>query len=413
MATLAEVDRRLAELRAAESTVTTNLFALEENPTYKLLGDGSALEGTTAARVRPALEDAAHLWQSFSMLTTVLDRAEELRGTEKRATQGRVDELYRLLTGPSIALPPTEVPLAERGLLSAARLDNAITPADLLAVMGAAFERVRDAVAAVEAAWGRLLPALERAEAELARLDGRARELGVVPPPALAAARAALRPLAERVSEDPLGVGSRLDADVAPRLAAARADLDRLATQRQRVHTGLAAGAATLAEIEVLLAEGRSSLAEARRKVAGAAGLLEPLGRDALDHPERGLVAWRERLRALAAAGRIADADAGLARWERVAGDLLAAARAVATANAAPVRRRRELRGLLGAARAKAGASGLAEEASTTDLHRRASALLMNAPCKLDEAERLVAAYLSEVNRRSVVPSAPPSPMEL
>jgi hypothetical protein len=117
------------------------------------------------------------------------------------------------------------------------------------------------------------------------------------------------------------------------------------------------------------------------------------------------LTARAEQLRTEAArAGAMLETDrAGAARVvARLAAELDRIGRDVAAAAgdaAAPLARRRELRGRLDAYRAKAIATGRAEDVQLEDLYQSAVAVLYQAPCDLDEAERALGAYQSSLRR--------------
>lgn len=405
MASLEEIDRQLAELRAAETAVTANLLALEENPAYNLLSAAKdSMTGVTAKRARPALQAMLDLWQHFALLSDLVDRADDLRGTSRRLPDDRIEELEQLLNGHSVPLPRRQIPLSQRSLLSASHVEEAITPGDLLTAMIDAFEKARDVVVAAETAWNELLPRLDAANAQVESLAERAVELDIPEPRALSLARAALAPLATRVANDPLGADDDLDAAIGGHLQTARAEIEQRTAERDRVCDALPAARHHLERIEALLASGATALAVTRSKVKNPEGLLEPLPREHLDDPERGLIAWLARLEDLAERREWRLAARGLAQWQATASELEEVASRVVDNNEAPLRRRDELRGLLGASKAKAAALGLGEDSDIDAIYDNARTALHTAPCDLPRAEVLVAQHLAAV-RAIVAPS--------
>lgn len=387
-----DADRKLQALQQARDAATTNLLDLEANGTYTLLKAGDGLAGTTAQQAKPALAGVEGLWRGLQQLNALVDQAETLRG-RGRLSDDRARELLVLLTGQSITLPTEIRPLSERALTASPVTTPALTPQQLIAVMEAAFIALRDVVAKVERAWSDLVPRLERARAEAARLVRELpRDRTVV------AAQAALQPLPDLIAHDPLGTADELRraesmlTNASKAAAAAQARIARL----RELLTG---GDQLVEEILVTIDEGRTALDESRRAVAEPTGLLDPLERSSLGG-ERGLTAWLDRLQGLAAAGELSRAETGVERWRKVADQTLAAARQVAAANRAPAARVGELRGLLRAARAKADAAGRGADPRLRDLEEGALSALA-APCDLDAADDAVEQYLVALRRPS------------
>jgi hypothetical protein len=393
-----EADRQLQALRLARDAATTNLLDLENDGTYTLLKAGDGLSGATAHQAKPALAKVDELWRGLQLLNSLVDQAETQRGSG-HLSDGRARELLELLTGPSITLPTEVRPLAQRVLTASPVATPTLTPQQLIAVMEAAFVALRDVVAQVDRAWKDLLPRLERATAEAARL------VAELPHDrTLTAAQAALRPLADRVAHDPLGAADELRRAESA-LTAARHAAASARARAVQVREGLAAGDQLIVDVAALIDKGRTALDESRRVAASPTGLLDPLDPTVLT-AEQGLQPWLARLQALAAEGDLDRAAVGLERWSRVADQTLAAARQVAEANTRPAARRQELRGLLRAARAKAAASGRAEDTGLRDLEEKARAALAT-PCDLAAADAAVVRYLRTLRSGRRRPSRP------
>ena len=136
---LNEIDQLLEAWRHRLGAAAQNLMDLQAEPVYqRLAGDNGVpkadLTGLSAATVQPALDAMGTLFQHFSLLQQTIDDAAKLRrdmpalfGIEQ---QGR--EIQQLLLGKSIHLPPVEVPLEQRTLLSAVANVECISPDDLL-----------------------------------------------------------------------------------------------------------------------------------------------------------------------------------------------------------------------------------------------------------------------------------------
>jgi hypothetical protein len=374
------LDRRLYELRAARQAADATFAELESEETYAFAAAGGGLSGTTASRVRPALDRVAELRAALVRLDELLDQVSDLRDAghvdDRRAT-----DLVALLNSPSIVVPsPSSSP-------SPSPDARAVTAQDLLATVDDAVERVREVLAEVDGAWREFLPRLEKAAAAGDRLARSLPSYG-----ALVEGRALMTVLPEIVVEDPLGAVDELT-----RVESVLADVDRVRNQVARLQDVLAEAGDTVTELEALIAEGRRALDRSRIEIADPRDLLDPID-PVVVTGERGLRPWLTRLDRLVGEGDVELAARGFERWRTLADQTRAAARQVAEANARPSLRRRELQGLLRAARVKAGASGRAEDMVLTELAARADRAL-DVPCHLPEAQARVDAYMDELRR--------------
>jgi hypothetical protein len=172
--TLDEIDKELADWKTKLQLASDNMLALTQLITYERLAGEAGwprvqLTGATEARVVPALAAMRELWSHYSLLTDLVTRATEMRNSMSWLLPSgkRLEEIEKLLRGPSIKLPPSVTPLQQRGLLTAAEVAQSITPQRLLEAMTTCFEIARDAVLAVDAAWNRLVPLLDRYDTEV------------------------------------------------------------------------------------------------------------------------------------------------------------------------------------------------------------------------------------------------------
>jgi hypothetical protein len=346
----------LDELRDGVSRLATDLYRLETEADLKVLCDGSALTGASAALAGDAPAAVRSLWERYPLLTDSVDRLEG-------AVAADDSKEARKLVGPA---------------------------RDLLATLRTELDRVLAAGERLGSAWREVIPRIDAAAEQLAATNEVAGSIGVGREPTLLAARHLVDQLTATAATDPLSV----DPDAAEEaVARARHRVDELAAQRTALPSRLAASHVLLEELDRLVPEGGEALEVARAKIADPVGLLEPLDPAQLDAGTNGLRPWLARLEALAERGSWLPAVEGLDRWDEVAHGWLSNARAVVVANRAPMERRSELRGLLDAYAAKAGATGLAEDAALAALYEEAHNALYTAPCHLDGAADLVARY--------------------
>lgn len=391
-----EVEQLLATMNDRSTVVTTNLLELEDLPVYKVLTDSKSppnLTGTTKARVEPALEGMRKLWQFFGLFNDLLRSAQALRGSDRRLKESKARELEQLLTGPSIKLPATQIPLAQRGLLTAAETDDCMTPSDLLRAMSDAFEAAKRVVIEVDEAWDRLLPGVAAADEGLRVLLQLTAELALEPSAELTELQTKIRRYKALVVSDPLGTVAGFDREVSSAMEALRTQFLELKRQRDSIPDDLRRAEAIVTEIKDLIARGATALAVVREKIKNPEGLKEPLGTDILTVEPRGLIPWLERLRILAETPRWQTARKGLDQWLTTAGGTRTAAEIILSANETPCQMRNELRGLLEALKAKASATGLSEDPALCLIYEEARRLLFTAPCDLTAASAAVSQY--------------------
>jgi hypothetical protein len=242
---LDEIDAELADWKTRLQLVSANVMALRESSAYqRLRGEGGwpkvVFTGETASRTAPALAAFQELWAHYALLTEVLDRVTALRETVSWLMPSRAAlvEIKRLLTGPSIKLPPTITPLAKRGLLTAAEVAEAVSPQRLLDAMSRSFETARDAVVAVEAAWDRATAIQAALDAEAAALAELAAALGEPVPAEVGVARLKADELHAQAGTDPLAAGAAAD-EATGLLRTARARLAEAEEARDRVVSDL------------------------------------------------------------------------------------------------------------------------------------------------------------------------------
>ncbi len=401
---LEQIDQLLADWRRKVDLIGQNLIDLHGLATYQRLCGASGfpkvhLRGVTEARVTPALETMSDLFQHFDLLVTTVNKAVELRKQVPLflGSEQKIREIEQLLTGPSIQLAVVQIPLAQRGLLSASEAAKAIAPNQLLAAMTDAFQVAKDAVLAVDEAWLRLEPTLADAEAEIVSLQQLADSLGQGSLFELSAARQKITSLRTSIESDPLGVSANFDGEVKPLIARTRTTLEQLVQQLHQIRENFAIAHTLLKQLLELHRQAETAFAESREKVVDHSTLSTPLTQEQIE----ALSQWLARLESKFAEGLLIPVRVGLENWTAKVKEYIAAEEKTYTANKAPLELRQELRGRLDALKIKALARGMAEDATLTELAQKAKQLLYTRPTPLDRAAELVSLYEKRLNSQS------------
>jgi hypothetical protein len=400
------VDRVLSEWDERLRRIDESLLALEAEPTYQMLAPRASprapLEGETARVVAPALEALDDVFEYRGKLTEVLERAREMRasmsGLAFWGNDEKEREVYALLQGPSIELPPEATPLARRALLDPGARDVRVVPEQLLLAMGAAYERARDAVVAVQQAWERIEPVLAVVERQLedARSTAVMLKIEAAVEDELRAVAQELEAARVQVARDPLGATADVAARLTPRASAIHRQLAGLAAQRDRVTSALARARSTLVRLREVHAAALSAAEAMPREIAGASAPAAPTDEALLE----GLLPWLDKLEQVVREGRFQPAEVGLSKWDAAAQAYLASDEKIAGALAAVLARRDELAGRLRARRAQAqalAARGATLDPALEDMAREAEKLLARRPTPLAHVAALVERYESEM----------------
>ena len=254
------------------------------------------ITGVTAARVRPALKAIPTIYVHFGLLRSAVDRAVALRRTLPAlfGADQKIAELQQILFGRSIYLPATDVPLAERNLLSGTHQQECCTADELLGRMVRAFTEAKDAVVGVGRAWGDLAAELERTEARMRRLG------------ANADADRMLEETRGRIQADPLGALEYLKSHVGPVIAAAEGKV----AASQLVEQALREAWGRWSSLVQLHGESVAAAAECAVRFADGGG-----GQPVPDEKLEALRLWLERLEARRADGVPAALNVGLRNW--------------------------------------------------------------------------------------------------
>ncbi len=395
-----EADRALAHLRDEKERIGSALLELESHQGYQLL-EGATLDGQTRelqARVRSRI---AELWGLFDHYGRVLGAAEELRARHSRPGQAQLAELTRLLAGQSVELPPEEVPLERRTLLSAPSGER-LTLQDVVERMTPLYEEVAKAVAGLDGVWSVLLSRLSEAEAEHRAAASLRDSLGGTAPD-LDRLSAELDAVAKTVRTDPMALasGGRADTAKLDALLTALARVRHELEEADRLREGFAGRVRGIADVLDLVRAAEAEARAAREEVlAKIASPMPPEPPDvSAELADR--LADVGGLRPGATAGGWSDVAERVAELERAVHAALEQARTAAGLIRGLLDRREELRGRLEAYRAKAARVGLAEDAELARVYEQARGLLWSSPCDLRQATVTLAGYQQAISTRA------------
>ena len=395
------ISAKLSAWQGRLALVSRNLGEINEHPAVLRMkarrrDTPSFFTGETAWRVDETLAALDALWKDYLLLNAMLDEADGLR-KQSGLFQSHDAEIDALLDGPSIALPATRTPLAERGLLTTAERSDKATPDELLAAMGKIFTIAKDTVLDIDEAETKLEPKITALAGEARALAARADAAGEADSAEIAALAGRVEALGAEVTADPLGAGSKLD-ETAAALQDWRARLDAAAQARDAVGSAFIAAREGWRELQEIRRRARAAYEDARAKIAEPSGLVHPT--DATIIAQFG--AWLEVLEDTFKSGDWRAAKAGLDKWTASRNTRLQAERRIYGANSAPLAARDELRGRLDGLAAKAdtyAARGVRFDPAVTRIAGEAKAVLQGQPADLRKAASLVSAFEAAVNR--------------
>ncbi len=389
--TLEQIDAALSEWKMRISRAAGNLLELDDSAAYQRLRTGAqALTGRTQAQVGPALPLIDGLWSSQQQLTDIVNQAEALRPALSKlwTHEGERKQIEFLLFGESVQVASAQTPFDQRGLLSGPEPSRGVTPDALLAQMSQNFAVVKDAVVALETAWGQLDQVLIAADKEADTLQSLTDTLGISLQGELGAVRRDIAGLRGQAQTDPLGAGGDFAASLTARLQQIRSTLDAVQQQRDQLERGLRQAQTLLLELERLQQLCQALQGECRGKIADFAEASPALPAD--------LTSWLMRVESAYQNGQWKPAQVGLERWVESANSARTEFAACCASASAALDRREELRGLLRALQAKAGAKaahGAALDPALPALARNAEQLLHGGPTPLNQAAALVSEY--------------------
>ncbi len=352
------IDEVLALWHSRLGNAAQNLIDLQSEPVYKRINaPDSKLSGETAEKGALAVRTLSSLLQYFDLLQSTVARAEELRrdmpalfGAEERERQ-----ILALLAGKSIHLPAVQVPLGKRSLLMDVENVDVISPPDLLAVMEAAFESVKQIILRINTAWETLGFALNDAFQLSATLGENTGVLSTADRLDLEQKTARLRALERSATEDPLGVAAGSVVEVKKELEILTAKVEDAKRQHGLVRNALHSARNLLSSLGNEHEAVRNVCAEARTKAG-----FTPDGQSN-DWKLEGLTVWFNRLVTASESSPPASLLVAFSNWTKAAEELRREESALAAQAKISLSARSELRGRLDALKAKARAFALAE----------------------------------------------------
>lgn len=193
-----------AAAAAEHAAIRSNLLDLEASPGARLLS-GAHLTGVSSTRCSAARNDLARLWEIFTTYSAVLDQAQRTLAGNARPSAADLATINGLLTGRSVPLHGTPVPLVRRHIADTG--DTRLTPDEAVSRMNELFGRTAELVTTVETVRNEVTARLDEIAAELGRarerITGLADGAGRA---ALAAAEADLHRYRNVLDTDPLSV---------------------------------------------------------------------------------------------------------------------------------------------------------------------------------------------------------------
>jgi hypothetical protein len=364
-----DLDRTFEMVKAAVGRVANTLFELDAERERRA-PDAASLTAGSARAWAEACEQLVAMWASYQQLAEKVSAA----AAERAAGPLSRDAANRIAT--DLLAPSIQ-----------ANLD----------ALSRSLEQTAETMTSLWAMRDLALPRLDEIEGRLAGAASGATRAGLRIPNEATSMLARVQQLRGQVTNDPLGVAPEQIADLSLAADRIRTDIDQSVARLDGAVTELGQLSAAIDAVCQTVDRARIDAAEAREKVA----MFSPSWD--LD----GLAVRANGLRVEATdAGQMLETDrSGAARMvarltaelDRISGDATAAAGEAA----APLARRRELRGRLDAYRAKAIATGRAEDVQLQELYDSAEAILYQAPCNLEEAERALAAYQNSMLRAS------------
>jgi len=294
-----------------------------------------------------------------------------------------------------IKLPPTVVPLEQRGLLTAAELNKTVSSTRLLEAMATAFDQANQLVFKLKTTWATLNVDVIKLNDELAALKRDAADFGIVSIQELAQAEQALEAAKKSIYSDPLSASANILADVKPVLEACRLRLNHVKALKAQVTSQMAEAEQALEQLRTAHAASLQAVEERQAKVTidHEDQLTMPLTDAVVPQLEQ----WLARLRVTIGDGKLQAAAVGLTNWTAQTVNRKSAADSAFQANDALLRERRDMRGLVEALRARAAAEKRAEDAELMQLFATVSKLLYMRPTPMTEARQLVKQYQDKV----------------
>lgn len=409
--TAAQLDDLLKDWQQKLSSVSQNLYDLDNLPTYQRLVGSSGmpqarLTGQTQQVVSVALSDLNRLFQSFDLLRQTIDRACEMRDQLPRfgKTEDKIADIITFLSSESIELPVDASPLSNRDLSIPAAPFQKVAPITLLSSMSKLFQSTAAVILQVDAAWNQLEPKLLALYDRTHPIESQIRQLSQTYPGALPETlqrqleqvRSQLKAAQLEIDQDPLTAQQTFSVDIEAPLQAIVQQIADVEKIKDQVTQQLQSAQVDLQRLRTVHGESLAKFTELREKVLNPPGLKAPLTEDHIT----GLQQWLDRLQHTFNQGNFLPVKVGLSKWQAQLDSAIAYEQAALSVSQSPLQHRTELRGRLTVLKAKAKALGFAEETQLVDLEQQAQGLLYCRPTDLDRAIQVVKYYEQALNSR-------------
>lgn len=307
--TLEELDKKLASWKTDLEAISTNLNALEDGAGFKT-AKATELAGETKTKCAENFATLEKLWEYLKLIRDVIELAAEKRQNMPMLI-GRgqaIDEIEKLLTGNSITLPSTAVPMHERGLLADAERAHHSTPDKMKAAMVEAFASVRDFFANLRTRWIELGTTASESYAELDKLRGRVNAIGKPQPAEITDLEHRLAAFDRNRAGNPLSLmPKKFDTEIKGYFTKARVVIQKMEHERESLGDDLKRAYQRLEEVRGV----RVTTLEAAKR----AGELF-LEKDITQPPKtKELVDSLDVIKVALAAKKYAEVDSGLTAW--------------------------------------------------------------------------------------------------
>ena len=392
-----EVDTWVSKM----TTVSSNISDLSQSSCAQLIrarlkDQIHPYMGMTKERGTAALTALDNLWQSYLVLSRVIEEALDLSKKTGIFHDSEADasKIAELLETASVALPGEFVPIASRDLLSDSQKVAKVTPQALLDAMVKDFTMARDTIAAIDQAESHGRPMFEALKQEAATLEKWASTLGT---------QTSLHDISQALSNveaDPLDALEELDR-IQSDITDFRSRLQAIENERNATVQALEKTRSVIAEIKDTASRSEAALREVRDKVAAPEGLLIPISSAEIDSMD----AWAGTLDETIRSGHVAPAKVGISKLSCQCDVKLAEERQKYASNRAPLDEMAELKGRYQALCVKAravGAKNPDQAGAIEDLGNRVKNIIDSRPFSLRDARQIVGAFEAILSGKKV-----------
>jgi hypothetical protein len=388
-------NEKLNKLRASITTISRNLMELGETEAVKIVrvrfkDSVNGYTGVTREKVAKAIKTLDGLWDSYLILARTVEAATDLAGKNGffHNTEG---ELRELLEGNSIELPAEHIPIASRGLLSAASKVDRVTADEMLQAMEQQFCEARDSINEISGALAQAKPRLTAIGQQATTLVNWAKTLGT-------ASRLPndIEKVLSSLDNDPLGCAAEIDR-LENEFCKERLLLQAIEEEHTATRQALEHARSMVRELRDLSARSAAAVEEAKEKIKQPEGLVLPISEEAI----ASLSAWLDSLEGNASAGRYCAVKVGMTKWQTECEARLMAERENYAKNRAALDERAELKGSFKAFYAKSEAlraKGVPFGDTLLGLALEAEHVLNTVPFDLKMGRRAVESYEAALN---------------